>query len=86
MFSRFKACRTVTAGFSGELASEYGNLVGTGQIHVPQLRRLVASAGMGSPVLCCGLRLGVQCEEAHHVVSDREPQQMDASLDLAAQA
>src|SRR3984893_2649011 len=28
------------------------------------------------------LRLGLQCEEAHHVMSDREPQQMDAGLDL----
>src|SRR6266849_3699396 len=38
-----------------------------------------------APLLCCRLRLGVQGEEAHHVASDREPQQMDAGLDLAAQ-
>jgi hypothetical protein len=31
----------------------------------------------------CGF--GVQGEEAHHVASDREPKQMDAGLDLAAQ-
>jgi hypothetical protein len=31
------------------------------------------------------LRLCVQGEEAHHVMSNREPQQMDAGLDLAAQ-
>jgi hypothetical protein len=37
------------------------------------------------PLLCRGLRLGVQGEEAHHVAGDREPQQMDAGLDLAAQ-
>ncbi len=36
-------------------------------------------------LLCCGLRLGVQREEAHHVACDRKPQQMDAGLDLAAQ-
>ncbi len=36
-------------------------------------------------LLCHCLRLGVQGEEAHHVASDREPQQMDAGLNLAAQ-
>jgi hypothetical protein len=31
------------------------------------------------------LRLGLQREEAHHVMREREPKQMDAGLDLAAQ-
>ena len=35
-----------------------------------------------SPCSCRWLRRG---EEAHHIMSDREPQQMDAGLDLAAQ-
>jgi len=35
--------------------------------------------------LCHCLRLGAQCEEPHHVLSDREPQQVDAGLDPAAQ-
>ena len=38
-----------------------------------------------APLSCRGLRLGVQGEEAHQVMSDREPQQMDAGLNLAAQ-
>jgi hypothetical protein len=36
-------------------------------------------------LLCRWQRLGAQREEAHHIVSDRKPQQMDAGLDLAAQ-
>jgi len=49
--------------------------------NVGALGPLVARA----PLSCRGLRLGVQGEEAHQVMSDREPQQMDAGLNLAAQ-
>ena len=49
-------------------------------------RRLVRACWHGRSWLRCYLRPGVQLKEAHHVMSDREPQQMDAGLDLAAQA
>jgi hypothetical protein len=49
----------------------------------PMSERLVPVAR--APLSCCGLRLGVQGEEAHQVMRDREPQQMDAGLNLAAQ-
>jgi hypothetical protein len=40
------------------------------------------SAGVISP-LCCGCqRFGVQGEEAHGVVSDRKPQQVERALIL----
>jgi hypothetical protein len=47
-------------------------------------RRFVGAVSMGS-LLCRCQRLGAQREEAHHVASERKPQQMDAGLDLAAQ-
>jgi hypothetical protein len=51
----------------------------------PVLAALCGRLPAWVPLLCRCLRLGVQGEEAHHVASDREPQQMDAGLELAAQ-
>jgi len=48
----------------------------------PVLAHIVGACWHGPPCLCRSPRLG---EEAHHVMSDREPQQMDAGLDLTAQ-
>lgn len=47
--------------------------------------RFAGAVGVGSLLCRCCRRLGAQREEAHHVASDRKPQQMDAGLDLAAQ-
>lgn len=51
----------------------------------PMPAALCGGRRLGLSGLCRRLGLGVQREEAHHVASDREPQQMDAGLDFAAQ-
>jgi hypothetical protein len=59
-------------GYADALASALGGAAPVGAVNV------------GS-VLCGYQCLGAQREEAHHVTSDRKPQQMDAGFDLAAQ-
>jgi len=79
------AWRAATVKFSAEPARNNGDPVKAPQTAETKLSDAGPTlTGLFGRALY-RLRLCVQGEEAHHVMSDREPQQMDAGLDLAAQ-